>query len=172
VSVNVSAVQLAEPGLADLVREVLAESGLPAHRLELEMTETAVFSDRDRALETLREIKEIGVGIALDDFGVGYSSLDALRSFPIDRIKIDRSFFSGTGTPEKTVVLVQAVLSLGRTFGMTVLAEGIETDDQLALLSETGCDEAQGYLFGRPTPLDEIVRSGQLARIDTSALPA
>ncbi|MDH2416396.1 EAL domain-containing protein [Nocardioides sp. CER19] len=162
VSVNVSAVQLAEAGLARTVREVLEESGLPAHRLELEMTETAVFTDRESALQTLLEIKDLGVGIALDDFGVGYSSLDALRTFPFDRIKIDRSFFSGGGTPEQTVELVQAVLSLGRTFGMSVLAEGIETDDQLALLTDTGCDEAQGYLFGRPASLDDIVSSGQL----------
>lgn len=165
ISVNVSAVQLGEPGLVETVRSVLAETGLAAARLELEMTETAVFSNREQALLVLREIKEAGVGIALDDFGVGYSSLDALRSFPFDRIKIDRSFFSGGGTPEQTVVLVEAVLSLGRTFGMSVLAEGIETPDQLALLTEAGCQEAQGYLFGRPTPLEEILRSGQLTQV-------
>jgi EAL domain-containing protein (putative c-di-GMP-specific phosphodiesterase class I) len=163
VSVNVSAVQLSEPGLAETVRQVLDELGLDPARLELEMTETAVFSDRDQALRTVQEIKKLGVGVALDDFGVGYSSLDALRSFPFDRIKIDRSFFSDGGTPEQTVELVQAVLSLGRTFGMSVLAEGIETDDQLLLLSDVGCDEAQGYLLGRPAPLDEIVRAGHLA---------
>jgi len=162
VSVNVSAVQLSEPGLADTVREALAQTGLPAERLELEMTETAVFTDREQALRTVLEIKELGVGIALDDFGVGYSSLDALRSFPIDRIKIDRSFFSGSGTPHQTVELVHAVISLGRTFGMSVLAEGIETDAQLALLNEAGCDEAQGFLFGRPSAVEEIVASGQL----------
>jgi EAL domain-containing protein (putative c-di-GMP-specific phosphodiesterase class I)/NO-binding membrane sensor protein with MHYT domain/GGDEF domain-containing protein len=159
ISVNVSAVQLSEPGLIDTVREALAESGLEPGRLELEMTETAVFSDRERALTALQAIKALGVGVALDDFGVGYSSLDALRSFPIDRIKIDRSFFSGTGTPQQTVEIVQAVLSLGRTFGMSVLAEGIETDAQLALLSEAGCDEAQGYLFGRPTSPEELLLS-------------
>lgn len=159
ISVNVSAVQLSEPGLIDTVREALAESGLEPGRLELEMTETAVFSDRERALTALQAIKALGVGVALDDFGVGYSSLDALRSFPIDRIKIDRSFFSGTGTPQQTVEIVQAVLSLGRTFGMSVLAEGIETDAQLALLSEAGCDEAQGYLFGRPTSPEDLLLS-------------
>ncbi|HEY0890511.1 MAG TPA: EAL domain-containing protein [Nocardioides sp.] len=164
VAVNVSAVQLARPGLVESVRSALADSGLPAERLELELTETALFTERQRAGEALAEIKALGVGIALDDFGTGYSSLDALRSFPFDRIKIDRSFFSGSGTPEQTVVLVQAVLSLGRTFGMRVLAEGIETTDQLALLTTTGCDEAQGYLFGRPTPVDEIVRAGDLRR--------
>ncbi|WP_017933570.1 putative bifunctional diguanylate cyclase/phosphodiesterase [Nocardioides sp. Iso805N] len=164
VSVNVSAVQLIEPGLADTVRDVLAETGLPADRLELEMTETAVFTDREHALRTLEEVKAMGVGVALDDFGVGYSSLDALRSFPFDRIKIDRSFFSGSGTPQQTVELIQTVLSLGRTFGMAVLAEGIETDDQLALLSEAGCGEAQGFLFGRPTALEDILLTGQLTR--------
>ncbi|WGL50465.1 EAL domain-containing protein [Nocardioides sp. BP30] len=165
-SVNVSAVQLSEPGLAQTVREVLAETGLPADRLELEMTETAVFTDRDNALRTLEEVKALGVGVALDDFGVGYSSLDALRTFPFDRIKIDRSFFSGSGTPQQTVELIQTVLSLGRTFGMAVLAEGIETDDQLALLSQAGCDEAQGFLFGRPTAMADILLSGQLSHAE------
>jgi EAL domain-containing protein (putative c-di-GMP-specific phosphodiesterase class I) len=148
----------------DTVRAALADSGLRPDRLELEMTETAVFSDREHALRTLREIKQLGVAVALDDYGVGYSSLDVLRSFPFDRIKIDRSFLSGSGSPEQTVELIQMVLSLGRTFGMSVLAEGIETDDQLALLSEAGCQEAQGFLFGRPTAPDEIARIGQLSR--------
>jgi diguanylate cyclase len=162
-SVNVSAVQLSEPGLADTVRQALAETGLPAERLELEMTETAVLTDRAHALRTLEEVKAMGVGVALDDFGVGYSSLETLRSFPFDRIKIDRSFFSGSGTQQQTVELIQTVLSLGRAFGMSVLAEGIETDEQLALLNETGCDEAQGFLFGRPAPPDEIAGSGRLS---------
>jgi diguanylate cyclase (GGDEF)-like protein len=164
VAVNVSALQLTDPGFVDTVRAALADSGLRPDRLELEMTETAVFSDREHALRTLREIKQLGVAVALDDYGVGYSSLDVLRSFPFDRIKIDRSFLSGSGSPEQTVELIQMVLSLGRTFGMSVLAEGIETDDQLALLSEAGCQEAQGFLFGRPTAPDEIARIGQLSR--------
>jgi diguanylate cyclase (GGDEF)-like protein len=155
-SVNVSAVQLSEPGLTDTVRRVLDETGLPAGRLELEMTETAFLTDRERALRTLEEVKEMGVGVALDDFGVGYSSLETLRSFPFDRIKIDRSFFSESGTPEQTVELVQTVLSLGRAFEMAVLAEGIETLEQLAVLKEAGCDEAQGFLFGRPIPPEQI----------------
>jgi diguanylate cyclase (GGDEF)-like protein len=163
VSVNVSAVQIAEPGLVRTVREVLERTGLPAHRLELEMTETAVVTSPERALRTLRTIKELGVGLAIDDFGVGQSSLSALRSFPFERIKIDRSFFSANGTPEQTVELVQTVLSLGRTFSMSVLAEGIETEAQLALLTDAGCPEAQGYLFGRPAPLSELVDSGRLA---------
>lgn len=162
-SVNLSAVQLAEPGFARTIREVLAATGIAPERLELEVTETAVFSDREHALRTLEEIKALGVSIALDDFGVGYSSLDALRMFPFDRIKLDRSFFTGD-TRERTVALVETVLSLGRIFGMSVLAEGIETRDQLELLSDTGCDEVQGYLFGRPKPLEEIIESGELTR--------
>jgi diguanylate cyclase (GGDEF)-like protein len=162
-SVNLSAVQLAEPGFAETIRDVLAETGIAAERLELEVTETAVFSDREQALRTLQEIKELGVTIALDDFGVGYSSLDALRMFPFDRIKLDRSFFIGD-TRERTIALVETVLSLGRIFGMSVLAEGIETHEQLALLSDTGCDEVQGYLFGRPKSLEEIIDAGELSR--------
>lgn len=168
-SVNLSAVQLSEPGLVRTIREVIEEVGMPAERLELEVTETAVFADRAQALRTLLDIKELGVSVALDDFGVGYSSLDALRVFPFDRIKLDRSFFMG-GSRKQTVALVETVLSLSRIFGMSVLAEGIESDDQLAMLSETGCDEVQGYLFGRPKPLADIIDSGALAQISPSDL--
>lgn len=164
VAVNVSAIQLAHGDFVQTVRQALEDSGLPPERLELEVTETAVFTDRERARRALEELGEMGVGLALDDFGVGYSSLDVLRSFPFGRIKIDRSFFSGEATVAQTVELIHAILSLGRTFGMSVLAEGIETDDQLALLHEVGCEGAQGYLLGRPAPLDELVRSGRLRR--------
>jgi diguanylate cyclase (GGDEF)-like protein len=169
-SVNLSAVQLAEQGLVETIRTVIEETGLPAERLELEVTETAVFADRAQALRTLLEIKELGVSIALDDFGVGYSSLDALRVFPFDRIKLDRSFFTGDSR-RQTVALVETVLSLSRIFGMSVLAEGIESDDQLALLSETGCDEVQGYLFGRPRSLADLIESGDLTRASASPAP-
>lgn len=162
-SVNLSAVQLADPGLVETIRQILDETGMPAERLELEVTETAVFSDREQALRALREIKELGVTVALDDFGVGYSSLAALRTFPFDRIKLDRSFITGEDT-RQTVTLLETVLSLGRAFGMSVLAEGIETSDQLALLHQAGCDEVQGFLFGRPQPLAEIIGSGALAQ--------
>lgn len=168
-SVNLSAVQLSEPGLVRTIRDVIEDVGMPAERLELEVTETAVFADRAQALRTLLDIKELGVSVALDDFGVGYSSLDALRVFPFDRIKLDRSFFTG-GSRRQTVALVETVLSLSRIFGMSVLAEGIESDDQLAMLSETGCDEVQGYLFGRPKPLADIIDSGDLIQISSSDL--
>lgn len=158
VAVNVSAVQLAEPGLVEAVRGALAASELPASRLELELTESAVVLDRERARQRLEEIKGLGVSIAMDDYGVGYSSLDVLRAFPFDRIKIDRSLFSGAGSAEQTAQIVESVLALGRTLGMSVLAEGVETEDQLAILSRAGCHEAQGYLFGRPALPTQSVR--------------
>lgn len=170
VSVNVSPVQLSEPGLVDTVRAALAASGLSADRLELEMTETAVFNDRDQVMRTLVELKAMGVGLALDDFGVGYSSLDVLRSFPFDRLKIDRSFLTGT-SPQQTIELIQTVLTLGRTFGMTVIAEGIETPEQRDLLTLAGCLEAQGFLFGRPSSPDDIARTGQFRRSGGLAAP-
>jgi EAL domain-containing protein (putative c-di-GMP-specific phosphodiesterase class I) len=110
----------------------------------------------------LRQVKALGVGIALDDFGTGYSSLDTLRSFPFDRIKIDRSFFSSTRADQQTTAIIRAVLGLGKSFGIPVLAEGIETFDQISMLSAEGCDEAQGFLLGRPAPLDQIFITGQM----------
>ncbi|MXN76885.1 EAL domain-containing protein [Burkholderia sp. 4701] len=163
VAVNVSPVQFMHADLTKLVADVLAETGLPPARLQLELTESTIFAARERALHTLREIKALGVTIALDDFGTGYSSLDTLRSFPFDRIKLDRSFVTDAETNPPDRAIVRAVLALGKSLGIPILAEGIETPDQLSLLTEEGCDEAQGFLLGRPVPLDEIVGSGQLA---------
>lgn len=167
VAVNMSAVQFIHTDLPKLVMDTLLESGLPPDRLELELTETTIFADRDRALHILRQIKALGVSIALDDFGTGYSSLDTLRAFPFDRIKIDRSFFSSTEASPQTTAIIRAVLALGKSFGIPVLAEGIETYDQLSMLSAEGCDEAQGFLLGRPASLDQIMLTGQLR----SAMP-
>ncbi|AOK54760.1 diguanylate cyclase [Burkholderia stagnalis] len=166
VAVNVSAVQFMHTDLTKLVADVLAETRLPPARLQLELTESTIFAGRERALRTLREIKALGVTIALDDFGTGYSSLDTLRSFPFDRIKLDRSFVTDAETNPPDRAIVRAVLALGKSLGIPILAEGIETPDQLSLLTEEGCDEAQGFLLGRPVPLDEIVGSGQLALAD------
>ncbi|MFT4254226.1 MAG: EAL domain-containing protein [Caulobacter sp.] len=163
VSVNLSAVQFANTDLPRLVLEALLDTNLPPERLELELTESTIFADRARALHMLRQIKALGVSIALDDFGTGYSSLDTLHSFPFDRIKIDRSFF-GQETSPRTTAIIRAVLALGKSFGIPVLAEGIETYEQLSLLNAEGCDEAQGFLLGQPAPLDAIVGSGQITR--------
>ena len=162
VAVNLSPVQFAHTDLPKLVMEVLRETGLAPDRLELELTESTIFADKERSLHMLRQIKELGVNIALDDFGTGYSSLDTLRAFPFDKIKLDRSFMSEVESSPQAKAIIRAVLALGKSLEIPVLAEGIETHGQLALLTTEGCDEAQGYLFGRPAPLQQIVTSGQL----------
>lgn len=157
VAVNLSPVQLCRADLIARVTAILAETGLPANRLELEITETAIISDKSTALTALRGLRELGVMIAIDDFGTGYSSLESLNSFPFDKIKIDRSFVMMAERNEQARTIVRAVIALGTNLGMPVLAEGVETESQLALLRSEGCAEAQGYLFGHPTfdPFDQ-----------------
>jgi diguanylate cyclase (GGDEF)-like protein/PAS domain S-box-containing protein len=154
IAVNISAVQLANLELIDTVRHVLDLSGLPPERLELEVTETSIIADKQRALHILRQIKTMGVSIAIDDFGTGYSSLDTLRSFPFDKIKLDRTFMSEVETNEQSKAFVRAILALGRSLQVPVLAEGVETKTQLDVLRAEGCTEAQGYLLGRPGAID------------------
>ncbi|GJD50426.1 putative signaling protein [Methylobacterium crusticola] len=153
VAVNVSAVQIHSPAFAELVHAVLLTTGLPAERLELEITETALIRDLPRALATLRKVKALGVRIAMDDFGTGYSSLSNLRAFPFDKIKIDASFTRSVDTSEQAAAIVRTVLGLGRGLGLPVLAEGVETIAELAFLGAEACPEAQGYLFGRPSAI-------------------
>ncbi|MBN9001544.1 MAG: EAL domain-containing protein, partial [Rhizobiales bacterium] len=166
VSVNVSPVQFAHVDLHKVIMEALLTSGLPADRLELELTETTIFANKERSLHILRQIKALGVKVALDDFGTGYSSLDTLRSFPFDKIKLDRSFIIEVESNLQAKAIIRAVLALGQSLAIPVLAEGIETEGQLELLKHEGCNEVQGYLLGRPAPLDRIVASGQLALCD------
>ena len=154
IAVNISAVQLGQIDLIELVRTELILSGLKPQRLELEVTETAIIGDKSRALHILRQIRAMGVSIAIDDFGTGYSSLDTLRSFPFDKIKLDRSFMSEVEDDEQSKAIVRAILALGRSLGVPVLAEGVETAKQLEFLCVEGCNEAQGYLLGRPARMD------------------
>ena len=162
VAVNVSPLQFAHADLPRMILETLLETGLPANRLELELTESTIFSDKERSLHMLRQIKGMGVTIALDDFGTGYSSLDTLRTFPFDKIKLDKSFVEHVESSDQTAAMVRAVLALGRSLKIPVLAEGIENPQQLSVLSAEGCDEAQGFLLGRPLPLERIVDIGQI----------
>lgn len=150
VSVNLSPVHLADTRLVDTVRSALDDSGLPAGRLTLELTESAIFQDRRYALEQLHALKAMGIAIALDDFGVGYSSLDVLRSFPFDRIKLDRSFVAEIEHDGQAVSILRSVAELGRILHMPVLAEGIEQPAQLAIVAREGCSAIQGYLIGKP----------------------
>ncbi|QUS35680.1 EAL domain-containing protein [Falsirhodobacter algicola] len=154
IAVNLSPVQLVNSRFVAQLRDILEETGLDPSRLELEVTETTIISDKARALQMLTQIKALGVSIAIDDFGTGYSSLDTLRSFPFDKIKLDRSFVREVETDAQCKAIIRAILALGRSLEVPVLAEGVETLAQLDLLRAEGCDEAQGYLLGRPGILD------------------
>jgi diguanylate cyclase (GGDEF)-like protein/PAS domain S-box-containing protein len=156
IAVNVSPIQFRNPALALTVVSALAASGLPAHRLELEVTESVLMQNNDATLATLHQIRDLGVRISMDDFGTGYSSLSYLRSFPFDKIKIDRSFISDLSNGDDAVAIVHAILNLANSLKMTTTAEGVETADQQRLLRATGCNEMQGYLFSRPRPAAEI----------------
>ncbi len=166
VAVNVSPIQLQSDEIVRVVHRALARSGLPASRLELEITESVLLQDTEAALQRLWAVKDLGVGIAMDDFGTGYSSLSFLNSFPFSKIKIDQSFVRGEQTP-RSQSLVKAILALGASLGMMTIAEGVETREQLAALAQQGCAAAQGYLIGRPIPLaevDEFVDAGAWRR--------
>jgi diguanylate cyclase (GGDEF)-like protein/PAS domain S-box-containing protein len=157
IAVNVSAIQLHSPQFARLVHEVLIETGLSAARLELEITETALIRDFNRAIATLRQLKNLGVRIDMDDFGTGYSSLSNLRAFPFDKIKIDASFIKSVTDNPQAATIVRAVLGLGRGLGLPVLAEGVETAEELAFLVKEACPEVQGYYLGRPQSIDAFM---------------
>ncbi len=142
--------QIHAPNLVPLIQEILRETGLAPERLEIEVTETALIREPARAQVTLRQLKTLGVRIAMDDFGTGYSSLSNLRAYPFDKIKIDGSFIRTVDTNEQTAAIVRSVLGLGRGLGMPVLAEGVETAEELDFLLGENCAAAQGFLMGRP----------------------
>ena len=172
VAVNVSAVQFAQVDLGQFVKQVLSETGLEPERLELELTESTIIKDKERTLHTLRQLQALGVSVALDDFGTGYSSLDTLRSFAFNRIKIDRSFISEIGIADQSIAMIRAVLGLAKALNIPVIAEGIETQEQFDLLRVEGCDEAQGFLLGRPAPIASVAAEAAHAvpRMATSGL--
>ena len=156
VAVNLSPAQLNNRNLLNVVIGALAESGMPARRLQLEITETVLLQNTFATLATLHELRKLGVQIALDDFGTGYSSLSYLRSFPFDKIKIDQSFIQDLSNGAEPLAIVQAVANLAKCLNMTSTAEGVETQQQMDLLQSMGCTEMQGYLFSRARPASEI----------------
>jgi predicted signal transduction protein with EAL and GGDEF domain len=158
VAVNVSAVQIHSANFASTVHEILFETQLQPERLELEITETALVRDLNRALATLRRIKMLGVRIAMDDFGTGYSSLSNLRAFPFDKIKIDGSFIKSVNVNDQGAAIVRSVLGLGRALKLVVLAEGVETVAEFDFLKNENCNEVQGFLLGRPADIDSYRR--------------
>ena len=149
-NVNLSARQFREPNLVEEVARVLRETSLNPTNLELEVTESVMLNDADAARETLQQLRSLGVRISIDDFGTGYSSLSYLRRFPVDTLKVDRSFVGRLGQEAEDTAIVQAVITLAKTLGLEVVAEGVERLEQLAPLREMECDLAQGYYFARP----------------------
>ena len=157
VAVNLSPVQFRKNRhVVDHVKAALANSGLRPDRLELEITESVLLADSPLALDTLRQLKEVGVKIAMDDFGTGYSSLSYLRRFPFDKIKIDQSFVRDSSASQDSLAIVKAVIGLGRSLGMTTTAEGVETEAQLDMIREQGCTEVQGFLLSAPLPAGAV----------------
>jgi diguanylate cyclase (GGDEF)-like protein len=156
VAVNLSPIQFKNHNLVASVKAALAASRLAAHRLELEITETVLLQNSAATLAVLHELRALGIRISLDDFGTGYSSLSYLRSFPFDKIKIDRSFVSDLATREDSMAIVRAVTGLGKSLGIVTTAEGVETDAQFDLLRREGCTQVQGYLFSAPRPVAEV----------------
>jgi diguanylate cyclase (GGDEF)-like protein len=169
ISVNVSPKQIADPGFADVVRAALDESGVDPSLLWLEMTESMMLEEPELAEVTLRQIREMGVRLALDDFGTGYSSLSLLQQFPIQRIKIDRAFVSGIAEQGNDRSLVRTIIAMANSMGLDLVAEGVETVQQLQVLRELNCDKAQGFLISHPVPA-EAMRSTMVALDELASL--
>jgi diguanylate cyclase (GGDEF)-like protein len=157
VAVNLSARQLTDPDLVRVVAGTLASTGLPATALTLEITESMLMEDADAAASTLRRLSEIGVRLSIDDFGTGYSSLAYLTRFPVDELKVDRSFVDGMAADDADAVIVASVIALAHTLGLDVVAEGVETAEQLHILQDLGCDSVQGYHLGRPASAADVL---------------
>jgi EAL domain-containing protein (putative c-di-GMP-specific phosphodiesterase class I) len=158
VAVNLSPVQFKNRNLVHHVTGALSESGLAPHRLEIEVTESLLLSDSDLTIKILHQLRKLGVRISMDDFGTGYSALSHLRSFPFDKIKIDRSFVQALSSEGDGTAIVKAMIGLGRSLGVATAAEGVETESQLELIRRQGCTEAQGFLFSPPLPAQAVSR--------------
>src|SRR5206468_8526932 len=156
VAVNLSGRQLSSPDLVGNVLGAIAAAGIEPSQLSFEITESVLMEDVERSASILRSLKDIGVGLAIDDFGTGYSSLSYLERFPVDALKIDRSFVARLGIDGADSAIISAVVALGHALGLVVTAEGVETAEQLRILTDLGCDAAQGYLFARPIPPSEL----------------
>lgn len=167
-AINLSARQLSDPTLETTITERLAATGLDPRMIELEITETVLLDGNSAVVEVLGRLRDLGVRIAVDDFGTGYSSLDYLRTLPVDVVKIDRSFVSDIGSDPARRAIVQAVTDLGHALGLTIVAEGIERENEAQMVRALGCDLGQGFLFSRPVPAAdalEMVQAGQVWRV-------
>jgi EAL domain-containing protein (putative c-di-GMP-specific phosphodiesterase class I) len=157
-SLNLSAHQLTAPGLVEEVRAALEETSADPGRLHLEITESALMEDTESVDRVVRSLKDLGVRLSIDDFGTGYSSLAHLKRLAVDTLKIDRSFVDGLGREAEDTAIVMAVLGMARSLGLSVVAEGVETEEQLEALRDLGCTLAQGFYFARPEPPESVAR--------------
>ena len=174
-AVNVSAMEFREDTFLDGVFATLAETGLDPRQLELELTESVLVKHAESAASILQTLRENGVQVAIDDFGTGYSSLSYLRKFPVDTLKIDQSFVRQISTGGDDTIIVTAIIALARSLRLRVVAEGVETAEELAFLREHQCDEVQGYYFSRPVPPDQfasLLRAGIPERTFAARMPA
>jgi EAL domain-containing protein (putative c-di-GMP-specific phosphodiesterase class I) len=169
ISVNLSPLQVRNHVIVEVVRQALAESGVAPSRLILEITEGVLIDNPEEMLRRMGELRALGVRIALDDFGSGYSSLGYLQRFPFDKLKIDRSFVKPLGQSPNAAVIVQAIVALGRALDVSIVVEGVETEEQRVLLRLAGCDEMQGFLFARPAAVDTVARLIAPAKIQNLA---
>jgi diguanylate cyclase (GGDEF)-like protein len=172
IAVNVAPQQLGDNRLPQIVHQILLETGLPASRLEIEITESGIIADYQHALHAIRRLKALGVKVAMDDYGTGYSSLSTLQSFPFDKIKIDRAFVDGVVTNKQSAAIVRSTLILAASLDIPVLAEGVENEDHIDFLRREGCLQVQGFLFGRPVPrsgIEAIVNAEAIKPIETVA---
>jgi EAL domain-containing protein (putative c-di-GMP-specific phosphodiesterase class I) len=156
VAINLSARQLVHPDLADRVADVIAQTGVEPSNLCFEITESVLMDDAESVIDVIARVRSLGVQLAIDDFGTGYSSLGYLKRFPVDSVKIDRSFVSGLGDDAGDAAIVSAVIGLAHALGLRVTAEGVETEEQLTALIDLDCDEAQGYFFSPPQPAPDL----------------
>jgi EAL domain-containing protein (putative c-di-GMP-specific phosphodiesterase class I) len=155
-SVNLSAVQFRQPDLSARVSTILSDERLDPDKLELELTETCIMQDAETALQTLTKLKSMGIGISIDDFGTGYSSLIYLRRFPIDTLKIDRAFTQDMVTSADAQAIIAAIIAMAEALKLNVIAEGVETEEQMTLLMKQKCYHAQGFAFSKPVPVEEL----------------
>ena len=156
VAVNLSPMQFLRGDIVATVVNALAQSQLPPDRLELEITETVLLEKSDRNIHTLENLRSLGVSISMDDFGTGFSSLSYLRTFPLDKLKIDKSFVESLSSDRRSFGIVSAIAGLGQTFGLKTVAEGVETDTQFQIVAKEGCTEVQGFYYARPMAAEEI----------------
>jgi len=171
IAVNVAPQQLSDNRLPQIVHEILLQTGLPASRLEIEITESGIIADHQHALHAIRRLKALGIKVAMDDYGTGYSSLSTLQSFPFDKIKIDRAFVDGVVTNKQSAAIVRSTLILAQSLDIPVLAEGVENEDHIDFLRREGCLQVQGFLFGKPVPragIDGIVSAEAPAKADAA----